>query len=122
MFEILAWLLVKHFVCDFPLQSHPFLRDHKGEYGALGGISHALIQGAGSLIVFVLLPEIDIETALKFAALDVVIHYHIDWLKVQVNKKMKLGPNSNGFWILFGFDQLVHHMTYVLIAYLIIIQ
>lgn len=120
MFEILVWLLVKHFICDFPLQSHPYIRNHKGDYGALGGICHALIQGTGSLIVFVLIPTIDMETALKFAALDAFIHYHIDWSKVKINKKMGLGPSSDKFWILLGFDQFMHHMTYVLIAYLIL--
>ena len=121
MFEILAWLLVKHFVCDFPLQSHPFLRSHKGDYGALGGICHALIQGVGPLLVLVLLPSVDLETALQFAALDAIIHYHIDWSKMTLNKKMGWGPmTGDKFWILLGFDQFLHHMTYVLIAYLIL--
>ncbi len=118
MFEILVWLLVKHFICDFPLQSHPFLYSHKGEYGALGGICHALIQGLGSLLVLVLLPQIDLESAFLFAAIDTVIHYHIDWAKMSTNKKMGWGPTTNEkFWILLGFDQFLHHMTYVLIAF-----
>lgn len=120
MFEILAWLLVKHFVCDFPLQSHPFIRSHKGEYGALGGICHALIHGSGTFVVLVLVPGITVETALLFSVLDTFIHYHIDWAKVQVNRKLDLGPKSNRFWILLGFDQLLHHLTYVLIAYLVV--
>ncbi|NQW02125.1 MAG: DUF3307 domain-containing protein [Rhodospirillales bacterium] len=121
MFEILAWLLVKHFICDFPLQSHPFLHAYKGNYGGAGGICHALIQGAGTLLVLALIPGIGIETALTYAALDTVIHYHIDWAKTSLNSKMNWGPTTNDkFWILLGFDQFLHHMTYVLIAYLVI--
>lgn len=118
MFEILVWLLVKHFVCDFPLQSHPFLYSHKAEYGALGGITHALIHGVGTLVVLFLLPDIDAQTVLLFAAIDSLIHYHIDWAKMSLNKKMGWGPtNSEKFWMLLGFDQFLHHLTYVLIAY-----
>lgn len=121
MFEILAWLLVKHFVCDFPLQAHPFLHSQKGDYGSLGGISHALIHGVGTLVVLFIFPDIDVQTALQFAAIDTIIHYHIDWGKMSLNKKMGWGPTGNGkFWILLGFDQLLHHMTYVLIAYWIV--
>ena len=121
MFEILVWLLVKHFVCDFPLQSHPFLYSHKGKYGSLGGICHALIQGAGTFLVLILMPGIDAVTALQFAALDMVIHYHIDWAKTSANEKMGWQPTTNSkFWILLGFDQFLHHMTYAVIAYLIV--
>lgn len=120
MFEVLVWLLTKHFICDFPLQSHPFLYSQKGVYGALGGVCHALIQGAGTLIVLVLLPFVDTETALLYAFVDTVLHYHIDWAKMSLNKKMGWGPtNSEKFWILVGFDQYLHHLTYVLIAVMV---
>ena len=60
MFEILVWLLVKHYICDFPLQAHPWLYSRKGDYGAPGGIAHALIHGAGSAVVLAAL-SIDIQ-------------------------------------------------------------
>lgn len=118
MFEILIWLLVKHFICDFPLQSHPFLYSHKGEYGHLGGIVHAVIHGVGTLLVLALFPGVTMETALLFAALDTGVHYHIDWAKTKTNKAMGWEPTTcSEFWILLGFDQLLHNLTYVGIAY-----
>ncbi len=118
MYEILVWLLVKHFICDFPLQSHPYLYSHKGEYGHPGGIVHALIHGVGTWLVLALLPGIGMETALIYAGLDMVLHYHIDWAKMKTNKVMGWGPTtSNKFWVLVGFDQLLHNLTYAGIAY-----
>jgi len=130
MFEILICLLVKHFICDFPLQSHPWLYSRKGFYGAPGGIAHAAIHGVGTLIVLTVLPmfaaaastatiaAITLQSAVLWAVIDTLIHYHIDWAKMRTNRAMNWKPdNSEKFWILLGFDQFMHHLTYILIAY-----
>jgi hypothetical protein len=47
------------------------------------------------------------------ALADFFVHYHIDWAKMNVSKRYDLQPNnSERFWILLGFDQLLHHLTY----------
>ena len=116
MFEILVWLLVKHYICDFPLQAHPWLYSRKGDYGAPGGIAHALIHGAGSAVVLAAL-SIDIQFMTFLVLAEGVAHYHIDWLKMTLNKKFGLGPTgSEKFWILLGADQLAHHLTYAVMA------
>jgi hypothetical protein len=46
------------------------------------------------------------------------VHYHIDWAKMKISKRYDLQPNnSERFWILLGFDQLLHHITYFVIVY-----
>jgi len=118
IFDILVWLLVKHFICDFPLQAHPWLYSRKGIYGASGGIAHALIHGAGSAVVLAAL-SIDIQLITYLVLAEVVAHYHIDWLKMVLNKKFEWRPTgSEKFWILLGADQLAHHLTYAVIAVL----
>lgn len=120
MFEIIVWLLVKHFICDFPLQSHPWLYSRKGIYGAPGGIAHSFIHGVGTFAVLSIIPDISAEDALIFSGVDFILHYHIDWGKMKTNKVMGWGPTtSEKFWVLVGFDQLLHHLTYALIAYMI---
>jgi hypothetical protein len=43
-----------------------------------------------------------------------VIHYHIDWAKSNLNKIMHLRvTEDNRYWFWFGFDQFLHHMTYI---------
>jgi hypothetical protein len=115
MFEALFLLFVKHFVCDFPLQTSPWMYLNKGKYLHLGGIAHSAVHGIGTWLVLVFFIG---ANAWIYALLDFVIHYHIDWLKINLNQRLNYKPdNSNGFWILLGLDQLAHHITYFLIIH-----
>ena len=115
MFTALFLLFVKHFICDFPLQAYPWMYRNKGTYCHPGGITHASIHGVGSLIV--LAPFIGL-IALIYATIDMLVHYHIDWAKMNISTHYDLQPdNSERFWILLGFDQLLHHITYFVIIY-----
>ena len=115
MFEALFLLFVKHFICDFPLQANPWMYRNKGTYLHLGGIAHAGIHALGTLLV--LAPFIG-SASVMFATIDMLVHYHIDWAKMNISKHYDLQPNnSERFWILLGFDQLLHHITYFVIIY-----
>lgn len=115
MFEALFLLFIKHFICDFPLQTSPWMYRNKGIYLHLGGITHALLHGLGTWLVLVFFIG---QQALLYALIDFMLHYHIDWAKLNINKHYDLrADNSNWFWILLGFDQLAHHITYFLIVY-----
>jgi hypothetical protein len=115
LFEALFLLFIKHFICDFPLQANPWLYRNKGTYMHPGGIAHAGIHALGTLLV--LAPFIG-SLSILYAALDMLVHYHIDWAKMNVSKRYDLQPNnSERFWILLGFDQLLHHITYFIIIY-----
>ena len=114
-FVPLFWLFVKHFICDFPLQANPWLYRNKDNYMHPGGIVHAGLHGLGTLIV--LAPFIG-GLAIQLAVFDMLVHYHIDWAKMNIGKRYDLQPNnSEHFWILLGFDQLLHHVTYFMIIY-----
>jgi hypothetical protein len=43
--------------------------------------------------------------------LEVVVHYHIDWLKARVGDKAE--ADSSWYWCLFGLDQLLHQLTMI---------
>ena len=114
-FVPLFWLFVKHFICDFPLQAYPWMYRNKGTYLHLGGIAHAGIHALGTLLV--LAPFVG-SLAIILAIVDMLVHYHIDWAKMNISKRFDLQPNnSERFWILLGFGQLLHHLTYFAIAY-----
>jgi Protein of unknown function (DUF3307) len=115
MFEALFLLFIKHFICDFPLQANPWLYSNKGTYMHIGGIAHAGIHALGTLLV--LAPFVG-SASVMYAAIDMLVHYHIDWAKMNISKRYDLQPNnSERFWILLGFDQLLHHITYFVIIY-----
>jgi hypothetical protein len=117
MITFLFWLTIKHFICDFPLQAFPWMYRNKGTYGHPGGLVHAAIHGIGTaLIILFLLPT----SFLWIAILDAILHYHIDFGKVQLTRRFNLKPdNSEWFWILLGIDQLLHSLTYFWFVFIV---
>lgn len=120
---LLALLFVKHFVVDFPLQT-PYQWQNKGTYGHVGGIIHSALHaiGTGLIVVFFIpdpTPLGKFLCATTLALLDGVIHYHVDWAKMSLNKKLGYTPSTNGFWNLLGADQLIHSLTYLVIVVII---
>lgn len=105
-------LLTKHFICDFPLQ-WKYQYANKGTYGHPGGLLHVAIGGVGTIVA--LASVIGFHAfILWMTVIEVVIHYHMDWAKMNMNEKWGFGPmTSEKFWWLLGFDQWVHHITYV---------
>ena len=105
-------LQTKHFIADFVLQTDRMVVE-KGIYGAKHGIYHSLAQSAGTFLAFAWLhPVIGIITAF----LDFLAHYHIDWAKININKKYKYTPADHKFWFWLGLDQLAHQITYIFLV------
>ena len=105
----ITFLAIKHFICDFPLQATPWMYQNKGTYGHPGGVAHAVVHGIGTYFALGLV---------WVAIFDVAIHYHIDWAKMNLNARYELKPdNSEWFWILLGFDQLLHMLTYIMFVW-----
>lgn len=109
---LLFALMTKHFIVDFPLQAFPYQYNNKGTYGHPGGLLHSGLHVAGTyLAVYWFTNPI---TAMWIALLDGVIHYHIDWAKMNINKKFGWGPTTHEqFWSLLGLDQYLHMLTYI---------
>lgn len=115
---LLTALTIKHFVFDF-LYQPPYQWQNKGTYGHWGGIVHS---GQHALATFIILVLFGINPwfSLGIFALEFVIHYHMDWFKMNYNKSRGWGPTThNEFWVLLGVDQLVHSLTYILIAWIV---
>jgi hypothetical protein len=119
---ILLGLQAKHFLFDFVFQSDWQVRN-KGRYGHPGGLVHAGLHGTGTLVVGVLAAltgAIGLGAAIALAIADALIHYHVDWSKAQISRRMKLTPDRHAFWIALGADQAAHHVTYLaLIVWLV---
>lgn len=104
-------LFVKHFVFDFMLQG-PYQYLNKGTYGHPGGILHSGLQAIGSFVALAYFVS-NWWFLTVICAVEFLIHYHVDWAKMNLNKHWGLKPdNSEYFWWLLGFDQLLHYLTY----------
>jgi len=110
----LAVFQLKHFVCDFSLQT-PRQIAAKGFYGRQGGLEHAGLHAVASIPALLVLTQsvaaIAIVVVVEFA-----VHYHVDFVKARIDKSQGLSDTSRAYWVVFGLDQLVHQMTYLVIV------
>lgn len=111
---VIFLLLSKHLLVDFPFQTS-FQYLNKGTWLHLGGLLHSSLHGIGTLII--LLCFTNPLLAFALAVLDFVLHYLIDYCKVNINRKLGYSPvNSEQFWWLLGIDQWLHQLTYLAIV------
>jgi hypothetical protein len=113
----ITYLLVKHAIADFILQTDQIFRQ-KGSYGAPGGLWHALIHILLTAPVFLLFPGGGPGLAAMLLAGEFVVHYHIDWTKEQILRREGWTPKDKYFWWALGIDQLLHALTYVAILWI----
>ena len=117
-FIVLILLQIKHWYIDFVNQTEEEVKC-KGTYLDWQGVKHSLKHGLGTAIVFFLF--IPIEGALLIGLIDFFLHYHIDWAKININKKYNYTIENPKFWMWLGLDQMAHQITYLgLVALLVI--
>ena len=114
---LFALLLVKHFVCDFVLQT-PWQIAQKGVYGAPGGLVHSGIHIAGTLVALIAVAT-PITMIVTVLIVEFIVHYHIDWGKEQTVRRLNWRAGAR-FWNSIGFDQLLHGLTYLAIVVYVI--
>jgi hypothetical protein len=111
-------LQLKHFLCDFVLQTEFQVRT-KGIYGHLGGVLHSGLHILGTIPALYILGT-SLPAGALILAVEFAIHYHTDWTKVQIDKRYHWETTDQRYWILFGTDQLVHQLTYLGIVYVVL--
>lgn len=107
---LLSLLQLKHFLVDWVFQTQ-YQINNKGKYLHPGGLMHSLQHGLFTAAIFLFaVPQISLIVGL----LDFVLHYHIDWVKVNISRG--LTPANEKFWVLMGADQLAHQLTYIVLV------
>jgi Protein of unknown function (DUF3307) len=102
---------LKHYVCDFVLQTQSQLAA-KGIYGAPGGLRHAGLHAIGSIPALCVLTRSPL-VILALIAFEFVLHYHVDYTKARVDAAHGWTVADLQYWIVFGLDQFVHQLTYL---------
>jgi hypothetical protein len=119
--SLVLWALfafqLKHFLCDFVLQTK-FQVDTKRIYGHYGGFIHAGLHGLGTLpVLFIMGTPTNLLVLIVLG--EILLHYHVDWLKAQVDGWTGWTEKDQAYWAVFGTDQLIHQLTYLgMVAYL----
>ena len=111
---------VKHFLADYPLQTSWMLRKENPGWGFLIPLSfHAGVHAALTLtIALVVRPSL-----WWLALIDFVVHAVMDRLKAS---RSYLGrfrdPRTHAYWNALGLDQMVHHLTHIWLAWLLVFK
>jgi hypothetical protein len=116
---IILLLQIKHWYADFWIQSYA-QTVKKGVYGDPIGISHTLEHVIGTLLALLIASffySIPVSLILLCGFLDLILHYHIDYVKMHYGTK---DNKTTRYWREFGLDQFAHQLTYILFTYLII--
>lgn len=117
--QLMALLLIKHFVCDFLFQT-----------GRIARTKHKALQmesyfhtGMHALFAVIVLGMLGYHSFWYLGILSGGIHYGIDYTKGHVNDHLFPDPanmfNRNHFWWILGADQLCHSFTYLLMTWFI---
>jgi hypothetical protein len=111
---ILILLQIKHWYVDFVNQSDEEVK-HKGTYLDLRGIGHSFKHGltTAAILGFFIVPV----WAIIMGILDFVLHYHIDWIKMNYGNP---DITTKTFWNHLGADQMAHQLVYIFIAWTLI--
>lgn len=112
---------VKHYLADFPLQTVYMLgKGKKGTDWILPLASHAAVHSVFTLIIILLHSPAHAYLAL----VDFALHFVIDRIKATYKLKegawegSEKGALLGKYYAALGKDQMAHHLTYVLIMYL----
>ena len=116
--HLLGGLVLKHFIADYMLQTAWMIKG-KGNFLSSGGYLHAGIHAVGTIIVFALF-SLPVALFATLVAVEFVIHYLIDFTKTNSGDQISSAENPRVFWMIHGFDQLLHHLTYIALAILIV--
>ena len=110
----LALLQIKHWYIDFVNQTQEEV-DHKGIYKDWLGVKHSVKHGFGTFICLTMVTGWEYFIyAFILGVFDAVIHYHVDWVKMNYGCR---DIKEKAFWVNLGLDQMVHQLTYVGIAW-----
>ena len=118
IFIVLGALFVKHWYIDFVNQSMEEVHG-KGIYGNAFGIMHSLKHGIATAVIFMVFLH-SFELSIILGMIDMAFHYHIDWAKININKRWNYTVENPKFWVWLGADQLAHSLTYLLLVWMVV--
>ena len=114
---VLVLLQIKHWYIDFVNQSNEEVAS-KGIYGDRQGIMHSAKHGLGTILAITLVvTPAYIFFAFVCGVIDFLVHYHVDWAKMNYGNRDITTPQ---FWNHLGLDQMAHQLTYIFIAYMML--
>ena len=99
--EVISGILITHFIADFILQSDNVAKNKSKSNIVL--LQHVLIYG---------LPFIIIVSPL-YAIVNLLLHFVTDYFTSRLASKLWSEGRVHYFFVVIGFDQLIHALTLI---------
>ena len=118
VFLLFILFQIKHFIADFPLQREYMLRKTIKDWGFLLPLAtHCAVHGVLTFAILMYFrPDL-----WWLALVDFLIHFVMDRIKSGPNYLGRFNdPEQSSYWNVLGFDQMVHHLTSLLMIWLMI--
>lgn len=115
IFLLLALLFTKHWYVDFVNQTAEEV-EWKGTFLDWRGLKHSLKHGLATGLILYFATNIG-ALSIVLGIFDFLVHYHIDWAKININNRKNYTPQTKEFWVWLGLDQLAHSLTYIFIVW-----
>ena len=120
IFTLLVLFQLKHFICDYPLQTQYMLGKMQATGWKLPLAAHAAVHSLATYIITMYF--VGPFTAILFALADFIIHFTVDRIKASPKLGGRWNPSQPYFWWALGADQMAHHLThYLFIAIIVLI-
>ncbi len=118
IFALLVIFQIKQFAADFPLQNRYMLQKTRSDWSFIPPL--ALHCGIHAAITFTIVTLIA-PKLWWLAIVDFCVHFTMDRIKAGPRYLGRFRDTSSvGFWMAFGLDQMVHHMTHYWIIWVMI--
>ena len=119
IFLLLVLFQIKHFICDYPLQTQYMLQKANKENWIKPLLAHAGVHSIGTFIV---VSFFNIKLAFVLAFFDLILHFIVDRIKASPNIGNKWGIDKPYFWWALGLDQMSHHLINYVFIYIIVFK
>lgn len=122
-FVLLFLFNVKHFICDFHLQTPYMMKKCLPTWDfVLPLLLHCSVHAIVTFgIIYVI--DKDFWFSLQISVMELCAHFFIDRIKAS---PIYLGRfkdiSKSAFWVCLGLDQLFHQLCYLYIVYLILLN
>ncbi len=116
---LVAAFTVKQYIADFVLQTN-WMAQGKAK---LTGWQVPLLAHAGTHgVLTAAMVMLWVPSLWWMGIVDFVIHVAVDYGKSKMSHLTRWEASDAPYWMLFGFDQLLHHMTGLVLAYFILVS
>lgn len=123
---LLVYMQIKHLVADYFLQGHYMLGKFNADWSffkplAAHCLVHALFTFTLCFLVSMTAAGFNFWLLLLLPALDFTAHFFMDRIKAGPRYLGRFNDKSKpSYWYCLGFDQMFHHLTDLLVVYLLV--